>query len=83
MQFQADETSAGAGQGFWDVLATPPSCWGVLMSPEARPASCSATPAGAAIDTGTKADAGPVHDRYATAFQNADVVAAAAYLDRP
>jgi len=38
-----------------DATATPiapPSCWEVLRSPEARPASCSATPARAAIETG-------------------------------
>ena len=37
----------------------PPSCWVVLSSPEARPASCSATPARAAIETGMNANAVP------------------------
>jgi len=47
-----------------DAIATPiapPSCWEVLMSPEARPASCSPTPASPAIETGMKANAVPVH----------------------
>src|ERR1700730_13985804 len=67
--------SAAAGAAPWwsrllawvaaivDAMATPiapPSCWEVLMSPEARPASCSATPARAAIETGMKANAVPI-----------------------
>lgn len=46
-----------------DAMATPiapPSCCEVLRSPEARPASCSATPAKAAIETGMKANAVPM-----------------------
>src|SRR5216683_2115027 len=37
----------------------PPSCWEVLSSPEARPASCLAIPARAAMETGMKANAVP------------------------
>src|SRR4249920_3816393 len=39
-----------------DVTATPiapPTCWAVLINPDASPASCRSTPASAAIDTGT------------------------------
>ena len=46
-----------------DAIATPiapPSCWEVLSSPEAMPASCSATPASAAMETGMKANAVPI-----------------------
>src|SRR4029077_16043705 len=66
--------SAAAGAAPWwsrvlawvaaivDAIAipiAPPSCSEVLMSPEARPAWCSATPARAAIETGMKANAVP------------------------
>ena len=38
----------------------PPICCEVLMRPDANPASCSSTPASAAIDIGMKANAMPM-----------------------
>jgi hypothetical protein len=39
--------------------SAPPTCWEVLISPEARPASCGLVPVTAAIVTGTKEKPSP------------------------
>ena len=39
--------------------SAPPTCWEVLISPEARPASCGLVPVTAAIVTGTNAKPSP------------------------
>ena len=42
--------------------SAPPTCWEVLISPDARPASCGSTPATAAIVIGTNAKPSPNAD---------------------
>ena len=39
--------------------SAPPTCWEVLISPEASPASCGSVPVTAAIVTGTNDEAEP------------------------
>ena len=41
------------------IPIAPPICWFVLIRPDASPASCSSTPASAAIVTETNAKARP------------------------